>query len=68
MQTLWVNNAMPAALDPAKHMAGESSQDFFQNICFSFFTIFVLREEKMRLARILETCLFACLFIFRSLY
>ena len=46
MHTSWVNNAMTAALDQAKHMEGRNKQDFLPNVCLLFFIIFVLREEK----------------------
>lgn len=45
-QTLWVNNAMPAALDTAKHMAGESSQDFFPNVCLLFLQSLVFKKKN----------------------
>lgn len=61
-QTLWVNNAMPAALDTAKHMAGESSQDFFPNVCLLFLQSLVFKK-KMRLARILDPCVYLLIYL-----
>lgn len=47
-QTLWVNNPMPAALEPAKHMAGESSQDFFTNfVQYSLQSLFLEKKNEV---------------------
>lgn len=47
-QTLRVNNATPAVLDPARHMAGESGQDFFPNIVYySLQSLFLEKKNEI---------------------
>ena len=65
-QTSWVNNAAPAALGPAKHMAGESGQDFFT--VFSVLYNLCSYRRKMRLARLLDPCVYLLANLFLGLF